>query len=71
MGFHNTMKVLEVISLYSEFVDKAHVCYMADYLSFFRNICMDFRADVLSHPQIGSLTEKIISTKQIYDIYNV
>lgn len=66
-----TMKILEVINLYAEFVDKSYVSYMAEYLYFFQSIGNAFPADVLSHPQIGPFTEKIISTKQIYDIYNV
>jgi len=65
------MHVLEVISLYSDFVDKAYVPYMAEYLSLFQKVGMDFPADVLAYPQIGPYTEKIISTKQVYDIYNV
>ena len=64
------MHVLEVISLYSEFIDKGYACYMIEYLSFFQNIGNAFPADVLSHPQIGPFAEKIISTKEIYDIYS-
>ena len=65
------MHILEVISLYSEFVGRDYVSYMTEYLSYFHSIGLAFPADILAYPQIGPFTEKIISTKQIYDIYNV
>ena len=66
-----TMEVLEVISLYTELVDKDYACHMIEYLSFFQNIGNAFPADVFAHPQVGPFAEKNISTKQIFDIYNV
>ena len=65
-----TLKILEVIGMYSELVDESYRTDMTEYLAYFQKAGKAMPSDVLANPLVRAYTEKYISVDQGSNLTN-